>query len=40
MITRDKRMIAVKTADAINTIEGAPVSQFTEELSKQWMEVL
>ena len=33
---RQKRIAAVKTADAINAIEGAPVSDYARELSEQW----
>lgn len=36
--TRDRRMIAVKTADAINAIEGVPVSPFAKQLSSQWIQ--
>lgn len=31
-----KRIAAVKTADAINAIEGAPVSDFARRLSASW----
>lgn len=31
-----KRIAAVKTADAINAIEGAPVSDFARKLSTRW----
>lgn len=31
-----KRISAVKTADAINAIEGAPISDFACELSARW----
>ncbi len=31
-----RRIAAVKTADAINAIEGAPVSEFARELSRRW----
>ena len=31
-----KRLIAVKTAHAINAIEGAPISRYTQILSKEW----
>lgn len=31
-----KRIAAVKTADAINAIEGVPVSDFARELSARW----
>ena len=27
---------AIKVADALNSIEGAPVSDFAKQLSKQW----
>ena len=31
-----KRVAAVKTADAINAIEGAPVSDYAKKLSASW----
>lgn len=31
-----KRVVAVKTADAINAIEGAPVSSYARALSTSW----
>ena len=31
-----KRITAVKTADAINAIEGAPVSDYARRLSASW----
>lgn len=31
-----RRVAAVKTADAINAIEGAPVSDYARELSTRW----
>lgn len=31
-----RRVTAVKTADAINAIEGAPVSDYARELSYLW----
>lgn len=31
-----KRIAAVKTADAINAIEGVPVSSYARALSKSW----
>ena len=31
-----KRIAAVKTADAITAIEGAPVSDYARELSTRW----
>ena len=31
-----RRLAAVKTADAINAIEGAPVSDYARELSDRW----
>ena len=31
-----KRLAAVKTADAINAIEGAPVSDYARRLSASW----
>lgn len=31
-----KRKRAVKIADAINSIEGAPVSTYAKELSEKW----
>ena len=33
---RNRRIAAVKTADAINAIEGAPVSEFARDLSRRW----
>lgn len=36
MTIRDKRIIAVKTAYAINAIADVPVSLFVKQLSKQW----
>lgn len=33
---RQKRIAAVKTADAINAIEGVPVSDYARELSSRW----
>lgn len=32
----NKRIAAVKTADAINAIEGAPVSDYAKQLSASW----
>lgn len=32
----NKRITAVKTADAINAIEGAPVSDYARQLSASW----
>ena len=32
----NKRVAAVKTADAINAIEGAPVSDYAKKLSASW----
>ena len=32
----EKRVAAVKTADAINAIEGAPVSDYAKKLSASW----
>ena len=34
--TNKKRITAVKTADAINAIEGAPVSDYARRLSASW----
>lgn len=31
-----KRMTAIKVADALNSIEGVPVSAFVKELSAKW----
>ena len=31
-----KRVVAVKTADAINAIEGAPISSYARALSTSW----
>lgn len=31
-----KRIAAIKTADAINAIEGAPVSDYARDLSARW----
>ncbi len=33
---RSRRLAAVKTADAINAIEGAPVSDYARRLSSSW----
>lgn len=33
---KKRRIAAVKTADAINAIEGAPVSDFARKLSASW----
>lgn len=33
---RKRRVAAVKTAEAINAIEGAPVSEYARELSLRW----
>lgn len=33
---RQKRIAAVKTADAVNAIEGASVSEYARDLSIQW----
>lgn len=33
---RRRRITAIKTADAINAIEGAPVSEYARELSLRW----
>ncbi len=32
----NRRVAAVKTADAINAIEGAPVSNYAKKLSASW----
>lgn len=32
----NRRVIAVKTADAINAIGGVPVSDYARELSMRW----
>lgn len=32
----NKRLIAVKTARAINAIEGAPISRYAQVLSAEW----
>lgn len=32
----NRRVIAVKTADAINAIEGAPISDYAVKLSASW----
>ena len=32
----EKRIAALKTADAINAIEGVPISQYAKELSEKW----
>ena len=32
----NKRIAAIKTADAINAIEGVPVSDFARQLSVRW----
>lgn len=33
----NRRAAAVKTADAMNAIEGVPVSQYAAELSLKWV---
>ena len=33
---KNRRMQAVKLADALNAIEGAPVSAYAQTLSQQW----
>ena len=33
---RSRRMQAVKLADALNEIEGTPVSEYAKELSRRW----
>lgn len=33
---RKRRIAAIKTADAINAIEGVPVSDYARELSLRW----
>lgn len=33
---RRRRIAAIKTADAINAIEGAPVSEYARDLSLRW----
>ena len=35
--TMKSRIAAVKTADAINAIEGAPVSSYAKQLSASWV---
>lgn len=35
--TQKRRIAAVKTANAINAIEGAPVSDYAKKLSLCWM---
>lgn len=35
-IQLSRRVAAVKTADAINAIEGVPVSDFARQLSVRW----
>ncbi len=35
-LQRDRRIAAVKTADAINAIEGVPVSDYARQLSASW----
>lgn len=35
-LERKKRIAAVKTADAINAIEGVPVSEYARKLSECW----
>lgn len=36
MTKNQRRVAAVKTADAINAIEGAPVSDYAKKLSASW----
>jgi len=33
---QNRRLAAVKTADAINAIEGVPVSDYAKKLSESW----
>lgn len=33
---KNRRIQAVKLADALNTIEGVPASDYAKELSQQW----
>ena len=33
---KSRRIQAVKLADALNTIDGVPVSDYAKELSQQW----
>lgn len=33
---RERRMQAVKLADALNAIEGVPVSEYAKMLSRRW----
>lgn len=33
---RNRRIQAVKLADALNVIEGVPVSEYAKELSRRW----
>ena len=33
---KNRRLAAVKTADAINAIEGVPVSDYARQLSASW----
>lgn len=35
-VQRKRRIAAVKTADAINAIEGVPVSRYAQVLSQSW----
>lgn len=35
-MTQTKRMSAIKVADTLNMIEGAPVSNFAKEISTKW----
>lgn len=34
---QNRRLAAVKTADAINAIEGVPVSDYAKKLSASWV---
>lgn len=34
---RNRRTEAVKLADALNSIEGVPVSDYAKELSRSWV---
>ena len=36
--TKKRRIQAVKLADALNAIEGVPVSDYAQKLSQQWVD--
>ena len=37
-MTDNRKTQAVKLADALNSIEGAPITDFAKELSQRWVD--